>query len=182
MWRCFHAGWSPGAHKCSRFTPGNTDGDDQEPTILHVTAQTKGQKNLPTSLKQLQPKCKPSDNRWDQTDGGTEWKKGGNIRDHDRQGSQYTDSLAIVKFFCRHHMLRLYLESYRFYAWFFGKWAGTHCQLRSILEMRLVFKSIQVIFSLLFLWKVKHVSAKSWALLHRVNLNISISIHGATPD
>lgn len=122
------------------------------PSCHHINQRTK---KLPTSLQQLQLKHKTSDNRWDQTDGGVEGKKHGNIRQCDRQGSRHIGSPAVVKFFFRHHILRLYLESYRFYTLFSGKWAVSRCQLWSILEMRLVFRSIQVIFSLLFLWKVK---------------------------
>lgn len=42
------------------------------PSCHHTNQRTK---TLPTSLQQLRPKCKTSDNRWDQTDGGAEGKK-----------------------------------------------------------------------------------------------------------
>ena len=61
----------------------------------HINQRTK---KLQISLQQLQPKCKTSNNRWDQTDGGVKGKKWGNIRECDRQESQHISSLAVVKF------------------------------------------------------------------------------------
>lgn len=89
------------------------------PGTPHSTNQRT--KKLPAHLKHLQPKCEVSDNRWEKTDGGVEGKKGGNISECDRKGSWHIGSLVIGKFFWRHHVLRLYLESYRFYTWFSGK-------------------------------------------------------------
>lgn len=110
-------------------------------------------KKLPTSLQQFQPKCKRSDNRWDHTDGGVGGRKWGNIRECGMQGSQHIGSLAVVKIFCRHHILRLLGELQVLHTIF---WQGSRKSLpaRKHLGNEI---SFQIYSSdlLLFLWNVK---------------------------
>lgn len=63
----------------------------------HRTNQ--GTKRLATGLRQLQHKCKTSDNRWSQANGGVEGENWGNIRECDMQGSRHISSSTVVKGF-----------------------------------------------------------------------------------